>query len=416
MATNRPERLTQLLQFIDSKKIAKTIVRNPQFADEPPIYSYASSLNTDLKPKVENLTSGGVSFFSPKTALLKCAGEAIERYCWYKFESASEIMSSYSELKPKALNPSLVNSKFTNNQKLIWIKAYNLTKKSPSYVPRQLVNFFNAAHKSEYSLSQPSITTGCAGGFDKQSALLRGTYETIERDAFMSIYLTKTKAPLIDIERVSSLRLQYIIESCRRYKLEPFVFDITTDLRVPVFLAVLVDRTGKGPAISCGAKCGLNMEKALTDSIEEAFLSRTWIREMLIEKSYQRNNDNIDNIRKRALYWSHPFSIGYLDFLLNQKREKLDIKRTLLNISQQLNLTLSLLSAKGHEAYCINLGEKILSSNLYFVYRVIIPSLQPLYLVESEKKYSIREKRLQQISDFFGTDKYDINTVPHPFL
>jgi hypothetical protein len=50
----------------------------------------------------------------------------------------------------------------------------------------------------------------------------------------------------------------------------------------------------------------------------------------------------------------------------------------------------------------------------FFVYKVIIPNLQPLYLEENKRK--INFERLKQVSDYFGHKFRLMNKIPHPFL
>ncbi len=418
MTTSEQKQLKKLLQLVHQKRILKSLVRNERFLDEPRIYSYAGLISEKPDQEADPLVSAGTSFFSPETALLRCLGESIERYCWFHYKSPSEIMCSYSEIADRALNPTSISSEISDKNTLIWVKGFNLTRKRTVYIPRQLVYFNNNALPKEFPLSQPSISTGCAGGFDKTSTLLRGIYEVIERDSFMSFYLTKTKAPLIAIEDIEDPQVQYIRQQCKRFNLELYIFEVTTDLKIPAFLTILIDRTSVGPAISCGAKCSFDTKRAIYESMTEAFLTRTWIREVLSKNAYSPNSykpKTITSVKERGLYWSHPSAITRIDYLIKQKKKKIAYTKRVLNNELQLKKVLAFLAMKGHEVFYVNLGERFLNQK-YSVFKTIIPTLQPLYLAETEKISSLRKERLNEVSSFFGNNKYDINTVPHPFL
>ena len=75
-----------------------------------------------------------------------------------------------------------------------------------------------------------------------------------------------------------------------------------------------------------------------------------------------------------------------------------------------------MLGKKGHDVYYVDITHSKIKKSGYRVYKIIIPTLQPLYLNESEKKGCIREKRLKEVLSFFGKKKGYINTTPHPFM
>ncbi len=102
-------------------------------------------------------------------------------------------------------------------------------------------------------LSVP-ISTGAAAGGCLASALVRGIYEVIERDAFMISYLNKLENDKVDLEKIPDARITTLLSILNRYRIEGHIMDITSDLGVPTFVTILVDRTGIGPAIHCGLK------------------------------------------------------------------------------------------------------------------------------------------------------------------
>lgn len=392
-----------------------------RFSDEPMLHhvnAYISVPNTE-----EKIPAGGVSFFSRNKALIKCLGESVERLAQY---SKPQIIAfgSYNSLSKPALKPSLFEQKEeANGKELAWIEGRNLFTGRKLLIPAQAAYFdYDKMHK-EKRILYPWVTTGAAGEFTKEDALLRGIYESIERDSIMTIYLNKIRAPKIDLFSLKSRKIKYIVELCKKYRLEPSIFDIRTDLNVPTFFCVLTDETGIGPALTCGAKCDYDIENAIIGSIEESFQIRTWIRRLKAEAMLK--GVEVEEIMKeykirthvsRAAYWTEKESINKLNFLLDQPKIKYRNEALTLNSSDKLNRLVAILKDKMHDIYYTDIALPFMRKMHYKVIKVIIPSLHPLYLFEKEKKFSIRKKRLNEVANFFGYKGLVINPIPHPFL
>jgi len=406
-----------LLETLKSKNIITELKSGTVFYDEPKLYYYTADINKDLSCLNElpyEMTAGGISADSQQKALLKCLMECIERYSLFASTERYQI-SSYNELDNEALDPSLyTHSLASRSKKLSWTEGYNVTSSVKTSLPAQLVNLNNKKFDKEELLTTV-ISTGAAGGFNQESAVLGGIYEMVERDAFMTIYLNKIKAPMVQISLLKDKAINKLLDIYRRYKLEIFVFDITHDLGIPVFLSILVDRTGIGPAITTGAKANININTAIVGSMEEAFMARPWIRYEMQKnkKPVSLLNPSISRL-DRALLWSTKKNINKLNFLLRQNPIKYTLKKTLkiLNKKTEFSFVVNTLQKKGYVIYCKDITASEFITDGCKIYKTIIPGLQPLYLFKQE--YNL--KRLSAVSVFFGQKKVSINTFPHPFL
>ncbi len=162
----------------------------------------------------------------------------------------------------------------------------------------------------------PLISTGAAGGFSHEETLLNGIYEIVERDAFMTTYLNKIAVQKVDIRSLQNSTIQKTIASCFRYKLDPYVFNITNDLGIPSFMTILIDRTGIGPAVSVGLKSGLNSVGTIIGSLTEALQIRISIRNRLLQDRRKRKITEVKTIDDRAYMWSSTKMIHHLNYLL----------------------------------------------------------------------------------------------------
>lgn len=409
--------IVSLYTTLKKNNIISEIRSGTIFYDEPQFNYYTLDINKDnslLKDIPYEMTAGGISATSEQKALLKCLVECMERYSLFTSTEKYSIYS-YEELDKTALDPSLyTHTKNILSRKLFWTMGINATTSTKTFLPAQLIDLNNRKFKNEPQLST-IISTGAAGGFELESTLLRGIYEVIERDAFMTIYLNAIHAPMIQLNTLKNKKIKSIVDTYKRYKLDVYLFDITHDLGIPVFLSVLVDRTGIGPAVTIGAKANLDIKKAIIGCMEEAFMARPWIRfEMLKnKKKYHSLNPSISRL-DRALLWSSTKSINKLNFLLQQNpmTYKYGKNPVIASDEKALQFVIKILKNKGFSIYYKDITASEFITSGCRIYKVIIPGLQPLYLTKQEHDTA----RLSDVSAFFKQKKRVTNVFPHPFL
>jgi ribosomal protein S12 methylthiotransferase accessory factor len=299
-------------------------------------------------------------------------------------------------------------------RKMGWVKGFNLKDGIECLIPAQLVYLGYKFRKNELFLKQPLNSTGTAGGFDRDRVLLNAIYEAVERDAFMNSYLGKINLPKIDLSAIKSKAIKDILERCQRYKLELKVLEATNDIGIPVYVTLLVDKTGLGPSFISSAKAGLNIKETIIGSITEAFLPRAQMRRIVIDKKSMEEAAK-DSVIKRAINWLSPHTLVNLNFWLKQVENKVEIPRFTLNSSEELGKIKKILSRRGFNVFVADITLKIFAEINYKAYRVVIPGLQPLPLKESEEKY-INKNRLRDVLLHYGRDRFAINPIPHPFL
>ena len=393
------------------------------FFDEPKFYFYTSVINNTpaLLKKGGFITSHvelmghGVSFTSRKTALLKCIAEGLERLMLFCYRPKKIFYTQNIKLLPKNIMD-LSDYQIKNNKKIFFglVKGEDLVENKDCFIPAQLVFLNYKLRPKELNLST-RISTGAAGGFSKEDAIIRGIYEIVERDAFLTIYLNKISVPVLDIDAINDDEIQYIIKKIIRYNLSVYILNITNDLKIPSFATVIVDKSGMGPSISVGLKSSFNQKDAIIGSLEEAVsIARVYLRYHYIKKGGGKNKIQLKNIKDaldRGMYWYDKSMINNLDFLLNSiPTNKLDVND---KKSVSLNKLVDVLNRKGYKIYCHDLSLQQCRKIPYFIYKVLIPGLQPLYLNENFPE--LKMERLKKVADHFD-QKNNINKIPHPFL
>lgn len=418
-------------QFVnDNPKIIKGIYKDTSYNDEPKLYGYAVYFRDKYGGrKNEGSVASGVSF-NKKKALLKVLGETIERYSLSINNNNKFIYKSYRELISSGesvlnlhdiiglLSPK-IRPKNIELTKFHWIKGKSLLADKNILVPAQLAYVPYIYDSTEISL-QRSISTGAAAGSSVDEALYRGICEIVERDAFMISYLNNLPSPQIDLSSIHNKEINNIVNIFKRYRLEPIVLDLTTDLKIPAFAAITLDRNGLGPAVSVGLKAGFNVKDTIIGAIEESLMVRFGTRDQFAYEVLNcKGKEIISPIDDRTRFWFPLSSIGHLDFWLKNKNlKKINIKNSDY-AKNTLKMAIELLKEKKMDLMYIDIADRKIKRYGFTVLKVIIPQLHPLYLDES---YPYLEgERLHDTPIKMGflkkaRTKNQLNKIMHPFL
>jgi ribosomal protein S12 methylthiotransferase accessory factor len=424
--------------FLKDRFLIKKFYQPLSYCDEPKLWQYTAKI-ADVSSKSDapcDIGYAGGASFEKEKAIIKAACEAIERYCLGCYKEENLFYAAYREIKDKSLpieevvsfsKLQLKEKKFANccwneKDKFFWVEGYSLFERKKTYIPAQLV-FVPYDFRKEKIIRLP-ISTGGAAGRSFSFALLGGIFEILERDAFMIHYLSKSFGELIEISNQPILG--EIERYFRKYRLNLYLINMPTDIKVYNFLALIVDKTGVGPALSAGLKSGLDPLKVAIGAIEECWHSRPWIRDDLnklpdLEKIINEG-DKIVDIKKRGLFWAHKKMLRYAEPWFKNKRKIsfFDLKSLSSGETKDdLDYVLALLRKKGHKVYYVDITKPEVLKYGFKVIKTVIPSLHPLYLDESypylggERIYKLpfeinfKRKILNE---------KEINRVPHFFL
>lgn len=409
-----------------------------QYYDEPKFWHYSATLNSKYSKhdgRSFHSRASGVSLFSEEVALLKCLGESVERYCNYiYYKDSTSFIGSFEQIKDKAVDPnsfagvlkeqlrkeSFRQFRISKTSHFRWTKCLSLTTGRSILIPSQLI-YLSYQRLGNEPIIYPGISTGAAGGSCLSAALVRGIYEVIERDAFMIFYLNKLPAPKIQLKLIKNSKVKKVLRIADRYKLKVISLDITTDLDIPVIATVVLNDTGVGKAVSVGLKSDICPLKALLGSVREAFHTRTWFRQ-----EYERNPKRIrtsdllkhPDFKSRGLLWYPVEAIKNLDFWTKSPEMKsISDSQNTLPSGLQLKILLSVFKKFGYDIFFKDLMIQPLKNLDYYVVKIIIPQMQPLYL--NEKFPLLGGKRLYDVPVKLGYVRKtfdELNKYPHPFL
>ena len=411
--------------------IVTELFKSNNYNDEPKFITYVSKVpNVSVFMNVMrgDKLQGGMSL-DENEAKMKALGEAIERYSLGMYNEAEFKIASYKDVKDVAVDPKkfcyfteeqlkrdeFKNFRFDENSIFKWKKAFLITENREILVPAQIVHV-PYVYKNEPVIMLP-ITTGVALSTCMSGAIYRGICEIIERDAFMINYLNKLPREEIDLESIEDKRIKKILEMVKRYDLELHVFDITTDIKIPAVMTILIDRSSIGPFVSVGLNAELDPIKAVLGSIYEAHYTRPWMRSIKY-KFGDKNIDNIRSIEDRGLYWYKKSMIDKLDFIIKSgKKKKFEDIENLSTESSINNLktALNFLKERKMTVIVADATTPDVKSLGFNVVKVMIPEMEPLYL--DEKYRHLKNDRLRTVPKTLEYKSLKVlNEVPHPFL
>ena len=128
-----------------------------------------------------------------------------------------------------------VPAPFDPSRKMDWSPAWSLRDQRFRYLPTSLLYFFYNSGPDAYQAD----SNGCAAGNTLEEAIVQGFLELVERDSYAIWWYNRSQRAEVDLSQfndsyVHDLRTQ-LADSGRRL----WVLDITTDLGIPTYVAIV---------------------------------------------------------------------------------------------------------------------------------------------------------------------------------
>jgi ribosomal protein S12 methylthiotransferase accessory factor len=249
-----------------------------------------------LKQGLRNASSGkGVSETQAKVSAL-C--EAVERYSGERSGGEVTVTMSYAEMRDRhgedAIHPNAVmrfserqlaefdqwnakKSKFNRvtealpaDQPIDWTPLWSLSHERHKYLPTQLVYYASPASAACDKFYSFGCSNGNASGNTLEEAILQGFFELVERDAVALWWYNRLRKPGVAAETFNEPWLQELSAYYRqRFQRETWALDLTSDLGIPVFVAVSKMLEGKEERLLFGLGCHLDARIALQRAFAE---------------------------------------------------------------------------------------------------------------------------------------------------
>jgi len=429
-----PYQWQKVLDILYQKKCisAPRVYLYPPFNDEPKM------IMASLAPRIEegalaghaikSMASFGASF-DGNVAISKAIGEFLERYTLLHWKEYPSVVAPQTELKRKQthfLNPNalagVAGKSIDDHAPLRWVKGQELFTGAPTLLPAGFVFWNYGPLPGEPSLFEAN-TNGAGGMFTLQGAVLSGIRELIQRDAFLIFWLNAIAPPRVERSSLEG-KARLVAGQLSRYRFDFEILDITTDIGLPAFAAVLIEGAGDARRVYVGAGCEANPDAAIARALEES---------LLVYHNARQGEKNIFSLPEPYLPFQTP--LGHLEriklwanpgmfpkfkwFLAGKKISFQEIKagcRAPADPEQEYSFVADEFKKRGpgYEVYYYLAPHPILRESGYYAVKTIVPELIPLYLEETHA--SLGGKRLQEVPKRLGYAETTFpNPLPHPF-
>jgi thiazole/oxazole-forming peptide maturase SagD family component len=391
-ATRRSELIADLTKAVMECGMVKNHPAPfPFFNDEPRFHAVSGILSDWRGNPLDTL---GALSLSKDDAMLRCLGEIVERY----YQHYPAVGNRTTITNDPGSEPCLDVLKLfpvdglDARQLNYWTQVTSFKDNSTLWAPTQSC-YLQFDHSCPV-LDPFRTTNGTAFGGNYDNAVFSGLCEVIERDAFMVHFLGKITPPRVHIDNLQ--RVVDMVRYIERYKLHVQLFDISLDQGMPAVMALVLDYSGIGPAVSIGTSCGPSVEQCIIKALLEAQQSRIYSRTSMMEFLDNDDGNVFDAISN---VWYYPECIDKLDFFLysTEFRRLKDCA-----ISQD-----DFIKRFQHPFFIKRLSPE--NFTLGTTVKVLVPDLIPLYF--SEETIQIKHPRLETY-----TGKATIEGGLHPFL
>ena len=177
--------------------------------------------------------------------------------------SAAQYMRQF-ELNARQPEFSWIPARLDEETPIDWTPVWSLTRQEFRYVPTEYC--YHRAPLAGGVRYCPSDANGHAVGASLEEAVRHGLLELIERDSVTIWWYNRLRRPALDLDSFDEPYVVAVRQHYRENGRELWVLDLTTDLGVPVFAAV-VGQTGGHVMLGFGAE--LDPRVALLRAVTE---------------------------------------------------------------------------------------------------------------------------------------------------
>lgn len=202
---------------------------------------------------------------------------------------------------------------FHDELKTLWIEGVDLPTGEPVLLPYELVHMDTTRPMPPGSGCFAFSSNGLASGNHALEAICHGLCEVIERDANTLAELSGEAAEVasrVNLESIDDPLCRQVLDLYARAGVAVAVWDITSDLRVPAFRALVLDAEadpfqirGAGGGMGCHPSRGVALLRALTEAAQSRLTTIAGARDDMPLRNYEtwRDADALERLRRIVL-------------------------------------------------------------------------------------------------------------------
>ncbi|MGH7334221.1 MAG: YcaO-like family protein [Candidatus Rokuibacteriota bacterium] len=361
-------------------------------------------------------------------ALASTVGELIERYAAWRCCRADRVWASYSEVAARAVAPQrfmlYTKSQYAQPgfhfspphpmQPLSWAEAWSVVHQRASLVPSEFV--YMERCRGRGCLAH-SVTTGLACAASAEAAAAAALCEAIERDGIMLAWLAGLELPRLRPPSGDPI-VDELLGRIARQCLSATVLDATTDIALPVRIALLEPAEGSAAGLAVGMAAHTDPVQAYRKALIEGAHTHNWLRRLQRQRTPLHDPDSTlpRAFEDHVYLWGHHSVARRLDFWrCGPWQDETNGNGSDSDPAARLGLIVDRLVRAGFEPLLVDLTPPDLSEVGFHVLRAVVPGLIPLTVgppcLDSPRLAEL-SARLGFVARYAGPDW---NPFPHPF-
>ena len=169
----------------------------------------------------------------------------------------------------------IVPPRLDPNAEIDWTPVWSLTQERHRNLPTSML--YSMAPEQRGPADLIADSNGCAAGNTLEEAILQGFYELTERDAFAIWWYNRLRVPAVDLGSFEDDFLAGAADYYGRCGRNLWMLDVTSDIGIPVFVALSRRLDGKTEDIIYGAGAHADPGIAALRAICELNQCLTWL-------------------------------------------------------------------------------------------------------------------------------------------
>jgi ribosomal protein S12 methylthiotransferase accessory factor len=372
-----------------------------------------------------------------EAAISKAIRASIARYSAALYDRAGLPLATYDDanfrcLKPRDFSlyswaqyalPGFPFVAFDVDTPVRWTSAVDLATGEPSHIPAPFIWYPYPYLRTggDLPIVQPT-TAGLACGESVAAAALAGLCDVIARDSLAVFWQSRTASPRVRVETLP----EPIAGMARRFIATGdwvALLDLTTNNRVPTFVAVAVSDQPERPAFAFGAAAHLSPETAAAAAFADLAEARRLAQEAKRTKPLPAPANDWEDVSG----WQ-----DHLNFAADHRNRDLvafalssEDRRNFGDYDEpsegsadlDLEACVTRVMTAGHRAYAANLTSEDVAALGLAVVRVVVPGYQQLFIGHDLR--ALGGDRIYDVPPKLGYRGIDRgaagNPAPHPF-
>jgi ribosomal protein S12 methylthiotransferase accessory factor len=402
-----------------------------------PIFLYAVSAYPPFVPHgcpPPDVIHGAGCGLSRTAALASAVGEALERYSAARCCTPEAIQARVGEFGGQGIGPQRFVlytevqyaepdfhfHRMDENTVLHWVEGWSWTHARPAYLPTCFVYQGRCGAEGGRACYFHTVSTGLACSATAETAILAGLLEVIERDAIMIAWLNGLELPRM-IPLTGDSVLDELYRRAAQKQIRVTVLDATTDVGVPVRIALVENGTGDAVECAVGMAARSDPIEAHRKALLEALHTLNYLHQLQQRRPLLSSPDTAFMPQTFA---DHVFLYGYawaLDSLEiwrtgPWREEACQPVSTGATPKQQLTNLVHRLAAFDLEVLTVDVTLPDVAPAGLCVFRTVVPGMVPLTV---GRDACLNSPRLQTVPEEMGWNaRYGPgrwNPHPHPF-